>query len=279
MNSLYTEACTGLQQLYAPGEARAIARALLEDAFAVSMNDVYADKVRQFSAEETMRFRAMLQRLEKGEPVQYVTGRASFGNFMFNVGKGVLVPRPETLELAQWAAAECKPGANIMDMGTGSGCIAVFLAKSIPGAHVTAIDISPKALETARRNAALYGADIRFAKADVLDLQPCTDRKFDLVISNPPYVCESEKAGMERNVLDYEPAEALFVSDDNPLVFYEAIAGFASRSLSPQGAAMVEINRRFPEETAEVFRRAGFYGIQTRTDAQGKPRMIKATLR
>ena len=166
-----------------------------------------------------------------------------------------------------------------MDMGTGSGCIAVFLAKSIPGAHVTAVDISPKALETARRNAALYGADIRFAKADVLDLQPCTDRKFDLVISNPPYVCESEKAGMERNVLDYEPAEALFVSDDNPLVFYEAIAGFASRSLSPQGAAMVEINRRFPEETAEVFRRAGFSGIQTRTDAQGKPRMIKATLR
>lgn len=150
MNNLYSEAVRRLSTVCSQGEARAMVRILLEDTFGVGMNDVYADKVRQFSADELCEFHTMLQRLENGEPVQYVTGKAQFGELMLRVNPGVLIPRPETLELAQWAAAECKAGARILDMGTGSGCMAVFLAMNVENARVTAIDISETALETAK---------------------------------------------------------------------------------------------------------------------------------
>ncbi len=276
MNSLYLEAVNRLSHHYSSGEARAMARVLLEDAFGVDINDIYADKVRQFSAEEADDFATMLRRLENNEPVQYVTGTAIWGNLKLHVEKGVLVPRPETLELAQWAAAECKAGTRILEIGTGSGCIAIFLAKNVENAHIKAVDISTTALEIARSNAAQLKADIDFAEADLFDPTFGNNETFDLIISNPPYVCESEKASMERNVLDYEPKEALFVSDEQPLVFYEAIAETAERTLAKHGCVMVEINRMFPQETAEVFRRHGFLSTQIRCDEQGNPRMIKA---
>ncbi len=276
MNSLYLEAVNRLSRHYSPGEARAMARVLLEDAFGVDINDIYADKVRQFSAEEADDFATMLCRLENNEPVQYVTGTAMWGNLKLHVEKGVLVPRPETLELAQWAAAECKAGTRILEIGTGSGCIAIFLAKNVENAHIKAVDISTTALEIARSNAAQLKADIDFAEADLFDPTFGNNETFDLIISNPPYVCESEKASMERNVLDYEPKEALFVSDEQPLVFYEAIAETAERTLAKHGCVMVEINRMFPQETAEVFSRHGFLSTQIRCDEQGNPRMIKA---
>ena len=276
MNSLYTEAVRRLNAVCPQGEARAIVRALLEDAFGVGMNDVYADKVRQFSADEVRDFNSMLLRLEKGEPVQYVTGKARFGNLTLHVDESVLIPRPETLELAQWAEKECKAGAEILDIGTGSGCLAIFLALNVKNARVTAVDISTSALETAKSNAAQCGADIDFIQADVLNPATLPAGKYDLIISNPPYVCESEKEGMERNVLDHEPATALFVDDNRPLLFYDAIARLAARSLAPGGMVMVEINRRFPEETAELFRQHGFANVEVRKDMEGNPRMIKA---
>lgn len=276
MNCLYTEAARRLSAIYPQGEARAIARALLEDAFGIGMNDVYADKVRQFSDDEARDFNSMLLRLEKGEPVQYVTGKAQFGSLTLHVDESVLIPRPETLELAQWAEKECKAGAEILDIGTGSGCLAIFLALNVENASVTAVDISPSALETAKQNAAQCGAYIKFMQADVLNPTTVPTKKYDLIISNPPYVCESEKEEMDRNVLDHEPATALFVDDDRPLLFYDAIARLAVRSLAPGGAVMVEINRRFPEETAELLRRHGFAGVEMRKDMEGNPRMIKA---
>lgn len=275
MNNLYSEAVRRLSTVCSQGEARAMVRILLEDTFGVGMNDVYADKVRQFSADELCEFHTMLQRLENGEPVQYVTGKAQFGELMLRVNPGVLIPRPETLELAQWAAAECKAGARILDMGTGSGCMAVFLAMNVENARITAIDISESALETAKSNATLYKTDINFRRADMLKPETLPHEKYDLVISNPPYVCDSEKVEMERNVLEHEPATALFVDDEQPLVFYEAIARHAAASLVPGGRLMVEINRRFPEETAQVLRRNGFVETEMRKDTEGNPRMIK----
>lgn len=278
MDALYSQAVGRLSRAYPAGEARAMVRVLLEDGFGVSMGDVYADRVRRLSAGEAASFRDMVERVAGGEPVQYVVGRAQFGGLTLRVDRSVLIPRPETLELAQWAAETCRPGAKVIDIGTGSGCIAIYLALNVEGAEVCATDASEAALHTARGNAALCGARVEFARGDILAGEPRpAGRKADLVVSNPPYVCESERAGMERNVLGYEPPEALFVSDADPLAFYRAIARYAAAALAQGGAAMVEINRRFGAATAEVFRREGFRRVELRKDEYGNDRMIKAT--
>lgn len=278
MDALYSQAVGRLSRVYPAGEARAMVRILFEDALGVSMGDVYADRVRRLSAGEAASFRDMVERVAGGEPVQYVAGKAEFGGLTLRVDRSVLIPRPETLELAQWAAQACRPGARILDIGTGSGCIAIYLALNVEGAEVCATDVSEAALQTARGNAARCGARVEFAQGDILAGEPRpAGRKADLVVSNPPYVCEGERAGMERNVVEYEPPEALFVSDADPLVFYRAVARYSDAALAEGGAAMVEINRRFGAETAEVFRREGFGRVELRKDEYGNDRMIKAT--
>lgn len=278
MDALYSQAVGRLSRVYPAGEARAMVRILFEDALGVSMSDVYADRVRRLSAGEAASFRDMVERVAGGEPVQYVAGKAEFGGLTLRVDRSVLIPRPETLELAQWAAQACRPGARILDIGTGSGCIAIYLALNVEGAEVYATDVSEAALQTARGNSARCGARVEFAQGDILAGEPRpTGRKADLVVSNPPYVCEGERAAMERNVVDYEPPEALFVSDADPLVFYRAVARYSAAALAQGGAAMVEINRRFGAETAEVFRREGFGRVELRKDEYGNDRMIKAT--
>lgn len=278
MDALYSQAVGRLSRVYPAGEARAMVRILFEDALGVSMGDVYADRVRRLSAGEAASFRDMVERVAGGEPVQYVAGKAEFGGLTLRVDRSVLIPRPETLELAQWAAQACRPGARILDIGTGSGCIAIYLALNVEGAEVCATDVSEAALQTARGNAARCGARVEFAQGDILAGEPRpAGRKADLVVSNPPYVCEGERAGMERNVVGYEPPEALFVSDADPLVFYRAVARYSDAALAEGGAAMVEINRRFGAETAEVFRREGFGRVELRKDEYGNDRMIKAT--
>lgn len=277
MNALYSQAVSRLASVYPAGEARAMVRLVLEDAFGVSMNDVYADKVRQFSEAEAARFHNMVERVAAGEPVQYVVGRAAFGQLMLEVDRSVLVPRPETLELARWAAESCTPGARILDIGTGSGCIAIYMALNVAGSRVSAIDVSPEALATARTNAARCGAKVDFCEANILTATLPTSPALDLVVSNPPYVCQSERREMERNVVDYEPEGALFVSDEDPLVFYRAIARYAAAALAESGAVMVEINRRFGPQTAELFSREGFGRVELRKDDYGNNRMIKAT--
>lgn len=279
----YTQLVSRLAGVYPPGEARAVARVLLEDAFGITLADVYAGKVREFSPHELERLHSMADRLEKGEPVQYVAGTAQFGGLTFEVSPGVLIPRPETLELVEWAAGDfsARTGEKnrhmrVLDIGTGSGCIAVTMAVRLAGAQVTAVDISEKALGVARRNAARNGVQVEFAVCDILSPGADIAGNFDVIMSNPPYVCRSERAGMHRNVLDYEPHEALFVDDTDPLVFYRAIARFAAEHLAPGGAVYVEINRRFGRETADVFSAAGFASVELRKDSAGNPRMIKA---
>ena len=279
----YTQLVSRLAGVYPPGEARAVARVLLEDAFGITLADVYAGKVREFSPHELERLHSMADRLEKGEPVQYVAGTAQFGSLTFEVSPGVLIPRPETLELVEWAAGDFSTRTGkgnrhmrMLDIGTGSGCIAVTMAVRLAGAQVTAVDISEKALGVARRNAARNGVQVEFAVCDILSPGADIAGNFDVIMSNPPYVCRSERAGMHRNVLDYEPHEALFVDDTDPLVFYRAIARFAATHLAPGGAVYVEINRRFGRETADVFSAAGFASVELRKDSAGNPRMIKA---
>lgn len=279
----YTQLVSRLAGVYPPGEARAVARVLLEDAFGITLADVYAGKVREFSPHELERLHSMADRLEKGEPVQYVAGTAQFGGLTFEVSPGVLIPRPETLELVEWAAGDFSTRTGkgnrhmrVLDIGTGSGCIAVTMAVRLAGAQVTAVDISEKALGVARRNAARNGVQVEFAVCDILSPGADIAGNFDVIMSNPPYVCRSERAGMHRNVLDYEPHEALFVDDTDPLVFYRAIARFAATHLAPGGAVYVEINRRFGRETADVFSAAGFASVELRNDSADNPRMIKA---
>lgn len=279
----YTQLVSRLAGVYPPGEARAVARVLLEDAFGITLADVYAGKVREFSPHELKRLHSMADRLEKGEPVQYVAGTAQFGGLTFEVSPGVLIPRPETLELVEWAAGDFSTRTGkgnrhmrVLDIGTGSGCIAVTMAVRLAGAQVTAVDISEKALGVARRNAARNGVQVEFAVCDILSPGADIAGNFDVIMSNPPYVCRSERAGMHRNVLDYEPHEALFVDDTDPLVFYRAIARFAAVHLAPGGAVYVEINRRFGRETADVFSAAGFATVELRKDSADNPRMIKA---
>lgn len=279
----YTQLVSRLAGVYPPGEARAVARVLLEDAFGITLADVYAGKVREFSPHELERLHSMADRLEKGEPVQYVAGTAQFGGLTFEVSPGVLIPRPETLELVEWAAGDFSTRTGkgnrhmrVLDIGTGSGCIAVTMAVRLVGAQVTAVDISEKALGVARRNAARNGVQVEFAVCDILSPGADIAGNFDVIMSNPPYVCRSERAGMHRNVLDYEPHEALFVDDTDPLVFYRAIARFAAAYLAPGGAVYVEINRRFGRETADVFSAAGFASVELRKDSADNPRMIKA---
>lgn len=279
----YTQLVSRLAGVYPPGEARAVARVLLEDAFGITLADVYAGKVREFSPHELERLHSMADRLEKGEPVQYVAGTAQFGGLTFEVSPGVLIPRPETLELVEWAAGDFSTRTGkgnrhmrVLDIGTGSGCIAVTMAVRLAGAQVTAVDISEKALGVARRNAARNGVQVEFAVCDILSPGADIAGNFDVIMSNPPYVCRSERAGMHRNVLDYEPHEALFVDDTDPLVFYRAIARFAAAHLASGGAVYVEINRRFGRETADVFSAAGFASVELRKDSADNPRMIKA---
>lgn len=285
MNNLYERIASALVGIYGASEAHAVSRVFLEDAFGITLSDVYCDKVRHFSSEERCCMQSMIRRLENGEPVQYVVGMARFGELMFNVTPAVLIPRPETLELVQWSVSDlracsavspCSP--RILDIGTGSGCIAITLAKSIPAAKVTAIDISTAALAVAQSNVVRNGVHVTFAQCDIFAPQNIAGETFDVIVSNPPYVCRSESAEMHRNVLCYEPHDALFVDDDAPLVFYEAIAEYAAAHLARNGVVYTEINSRFGDETAAVFRRYGFADVRVREDSNGKPRMLKAKM-
>ncbi len=295
LQSLFVSLRDALSAAYPPGEARAVAFLLFEEGFGVSRTDIYADKVRDFSQAETARLRDMSARLVAGEPVQYVLGHAVFCSRRFKVTPAVLIPRPETEELVEWAVVSAREmslcgaageGLRVLDAGTGSGCVAVSLKAELPGAEVEAWDISPEALTVARENAAALGADVRFLEKDML--RPwtegggagggCGTRRFDLVVSNPPYICERERSEMEPLVTDNEPARALFVPDGDPLLFYRALCDGAALCLHPGGRLLVEANRAYARDTAELFRRRGFAGVEVRRDAYGNERMVGGTL-
>ena len=219
-----------------------------------------------------------LERLKNHEPIQYITGETEFFGLLFRVNGAVLIPRPETEELVEWILEQegTYKGARILDIGTGSGCIAIALASQLPGNSIEAWDVSSEAIGIARENAWMNNVEVDFKLKDVLSLQPDPGGQFDLIVSNPPYVRDVEKELMKSNVLEYEPHVALFVEDEDPLLFFRAIAQFAIQNLVDGGLLFFEINREFGDATRELLAGYGFEHIEVRQDLSGNSRMVKA---
>lgn len=284
----YNELWRQLTQVYDDYEAKAIARMVYEVRFGLMPSDLFIGKDTQLSTDDQKLLAENTQRLLTGEPVQYVLGEAEFGGRTFHVEPGVLIPRPETYELCQWIMEERRGkkeegrNASILDIGTGSGCIACTLAAELADAEVTAWDISDDALRIATENAKRTNVHVSFEKVDVLNTsllnreRPATG--LDIIVSNPPYICNKERATMERNVLEHEPELALFVPDDDPLLFYRTIARFAAKALNPSGALYFEINPLHVSEMQQMLSEEGFSHTEIRNDQFGKQRFTKSCL-
>ena len=265
-----------LNRLYTSSEIAVLTRLIVEELLGEQNVLITYDKINHLSRLQIEKMDDILSRLKNGEPYQYVFGKTEFYGRIFRVTGDVLIPRPETEELVEWIVSEPYDGTRlILDIGTGSGCIAITLAREIAHARVDAWDISEKALEIAAENAAWNSAEVRFSRADIFQTPPRSE-KFNLIVSNPPYVTESEKKQMERNVIDFEPHEALFVPDNRPLLFYERIISLAGELLEDEGRLYFEINRNMAEPVAGLLCDAGFHAVEIKNDISGNPRMIRA---
>lgn len=271
----YRELWRTLEPLYGNGEARAITDYVLDVCFGLSKADIMCGAVEEMTAEKAAELNKIFGRLMEGEPVQYVLGRAEFSGRWFNVRPGVLIPRPETEELCAWITADSKASGSqkVLDIGTGSGCIAITLQLDMPESKVTAWDISADALDVARENAKQLGANVSFVKQDALNAKP--EGEWDVIVSNPPYICEKEKKDMAVNVLEHEPHTALFVPDADPLLFYRAITRLAVQTLSKGGRLYFEINPIYADDTCRMMRAEGMTEVELRSDMYGKQRMAK----
>ena len=265
-----------LSKSYEPQEANGLARIIFCDILGQSNVDYYLCKDIDLSGNEEEKVKSILQRLKKYEPIQYIEGKKYFSGREFFVRQGVLIPRPETEELVELAAQACKPHAKILDIGTGSGCIAISLSKKLPEAEVHAWDISEAALEVAKQNNEQLSASVHFEQHDILTYQATGEEAFDLIISNPPYIAESEKAEMEPNVLAWEPSIALFVPDNDPLLFYRRIGELALRMLTPNGKLFFEINRAYGDATKQLLCNQGYKNIHIQKDLSGNDRFVYA---
>ena len=284
----YTSLWHRLTGIYPATEAQAVVRMLLEELAGLSLADLYAGGIDRLDDAQRQQIERGMARLEEGEPIQYVLGRACFCGRSFAVAPGVLIPRPETEELCRLIMnTHPSESLNILDIGTGSGCIAITLALEMPDAEVEAVDISPEALAIAEVNAARLGAKVSFHQYDILSedspplgrgrgwVAPSTP-KYDIIVSNPPYICERERADMERNVLDYEPHTALFVPDDDPLLFYRTIGQKALTMLAPGGILCFEINPLYCDQLIELLRSQGYCEVEAVSDSFGKRRFVTA---
>lgn len=271
----YRELWRTLEPLYGNGEARAVTDYVLDVCFGLSKADILCGAVEEMTAEKTAELNKIFGRLTEGEPVQYVLGRAEFSGRWFNVRPGVLIPRPETEELCAWITADSKASASpkVLDIGTGSGCIAITLQLDMPESKVTAWDISADALDVARENAQQLGANVSFVKQDALNAKP--EGEWDVIVSNPPYICEKEKKDMAVNVLEHEPHTALFVPDADPLLFYRAITRLAVQTLNKGGRLYFEINPIYADDTCRMMQAEGMTAVELRSDMYGKQRMAK----
>ena len=293
----YQQFWQSLTPLYDAGEAQAIVRTVLDVEYGMTLTDIICGKVNELSSDEERNLEEIITRLQNGEPVQYVLGEADFAGRTFHVEPGVLIPRPETAELCQWieedvSSLEADERKQILDICTGSGCIAITLGLTIPNSEVTGWDISEDALRIAQGNVEMLKArNVRIEYQDALMLPKAAEaaeiseaaeaesslsKSWNIIVSNPPYICEKEKADMEKNVLEHEPSIALFVPDEEPLKFYRAIAEYASSALKSEGALYFEINPIYEKETREMLEELGFKDIETKEDAYGKKRMMKA---
>ena len=287
----YDEFWQPLTKVYDSGEAKAIARMVYEVRFGLSLTDIVMGRAGQCPDEE---LRAIQKRLLEGEPVQYIIGVANFCGRQFHVEPGVLIPRPETAELCRWIIEERgerreERDFSVLDIGTGSGCIAITLALEMPEAKVTAWDISNDALRIAQKNATTLGAEVAFEKQDALNISltshhspltshhsPLTSNQWDLIVSNPPYIKPKERDGMEKNVLAYEPHIALFAPEDQPIIFHQQIGDYAWQSLKSGGMLFFELNHLTANDVSSYLQGLGFQEVEIRKDDFGKDRFLKA---
>jgi release factor glutamine methyltransferase len=265
-----------LTGLYPKTEVKAFVRIILEHVCGLSYTDQILLRKQKLDEQHKKAVSEVLERLKNYEPVQYILGETEFFGLKLKVKPAVLIPRPETEELAQWITeTELPENAAALDIGTGSGCLALAIKKQFPQARVSATDVSEEALEVARENAALNDLDVQFFQRDMLQWKKYGWEKYDVVVSNPPYVRESEKPAMHANVLKYEPGKALFVTDADPLLFYREISTFARAHLKKNGWLFFEINENLGEEMVQLLKKAGFVSIELKKDLFGKNRMIR----
>ena len=283
----YNELWRQLAQIYDEGEAKAIARMTYEERFGLTLSDIYLGKDTQLSADCQTELEEIAKRLLQGEPIQYVLGQTDFCGRTFMVNEHVLIPRPETEELCQWIVGSeqrkvISDKYSFLDIGTGSGCIACTLAAEMPEAEMTAWDISEEALKIARENANHNNVHVTFEQVDVLNLPSPLPfgggrgEALSLIVSNPPYICNKERDAMETNVLEHEPHTALFVPDDDPLLFYRAIAQYGQSALKDGGWLYFEINPLYADDMQRMLSMMSYHDIEIKEDQYGKQRMIRA---
>lgn len=270
-----------LMSLYGSEEAKWLFSLAAEQVLNLSRNKLMMLKDQEISFINLQKLLSILNDLQIGKPIQHILEEAHFYGLVFKVNENVLIPRPETEELVEWIISVCSSQTNvddfkILDIGTGSGCIPVTLKKYLPNARIFTLDVSPEAIMVAKQNALQVGVEIDFITANILTFQ--YEEKFDVIVSNPPYIRDLEKGEMHDNVLLHEPHLALFVRDENPLIFYRAIADFAKTNLKPKGQLYFEINEYLGEETIEILKDKGFVNTELRKDMQGKDRMLRAMI-
>lgn len=276
----YQSFTESLHPLYDPGEARSIARIVFEDALRIHDHDIQS-KAPLFSIQE-QELQSILNRLLQHEPVQYILGQADFYGLKFKVNQNVLIPRQETEELVYWILEtiqkEIKSAPlKILDIGTGSGCIPITLKKKMPQLEVTALDISQNALDITQTNANLNKIDIKLVELDILNRSKWESlHQFNIIVSNPPYIPLRERALMPAYVTDFEPAIALYVEDNEPLIFYNVISEFAQQHLAPNGYLFFECNEFNATEIVQLLENKGFKKVLLQKDMNGKDRMIRA---
>ena len=278
-----------LEKIYDSDEANALIMILLEHYFGIDRVKIAIEPELRLSESEMLTLHFAVKELLKNKPIQYILGETEFCGMRFFVEDSVLSPRPETEELVNqlirqfevWSLefeVNSSPSLRILDIGTGSGCIAISLAKLLKNSVVTAVDVSEKALEVAKKNADANDINVRFLLDDILNPQnpELLNNQFDIIVSNPPYVCESEKSEMRDNVLDYEPSSALFVTDNDPLVFYRKILEFAQKTLKPDGEVWFEINEKFGNEMKNLCLEMGFKNAEIIKDFRERDRILRA---
>lgn len=277
MNRIKEYIGNSLKHIYPSGELKSIIHIICRDILELRDTDIYICKDINLSVKKQTLLEEAVGRLSRHEPIQYVVGYTDFYGLTFTVKPGVLIPRPETEELVALIINENKEKENIriLDIGTGSGCIAVSLSKNLPEAAVEAWDISEAALNIAQENNRRLNTSVTFEKVDVLNHMNIK-KKYDVIVSNPPYIAESEKAAMDKNVLDWEPGSALFVPDSDPLVFYKRIAELGITNLHDGGKLYFEINRAYGNEVAEMLGATGYREVKVIKDLFGNDRIIKA---
>ena len=273
-----------LEKIYGSDEANTLIMILLEHYFNIDRVKIAMNPELRLSESEMLTLHFAVKELLKNKPVQYIIGETEFCGMRFFVNENVLIPRPETEEMVNMIVSRrdkacfVRTGCDVLDIGTGSGCIAISLAKLLKDSAVAAVDVSEKALEVAKKNAEANEVNVNFIKDDILNPQnrDLLNGQFDIIVSNPPYVCESEKSEMRANVLDYEPSTALFVSDNDPLVFYRKILEFAQKALKPNGEVWFEINEKFGNEMQDLCFDMGFNNIEIIKDFRDRDRILRA---